>query len=77
MLPGSHNCPRCHGNALYRTHRRGLDWLISAIGLRPVRCYTCNKRFYVRWSRVSSGCHIPEFRDARPKVRTLMTAYPD
>lgn len=77
MLTGSYNCPRCNGNAIYRTHRRGFDWLMSAIGLRPVRCYTCSKRFYVRWSNVSGAAQIPEARDDHPKVRTQMTAYPD
>jgi hypothetical protein len=31
-------------------HRKGFDWLIYLLGLRPVRCLTCNKRFYARFS---------------------------
>jgi hypothetical protein len=79
MLRDSHSCPRCHGNALYRTHRRGFDWLLSAFGLRPVRCYTCDKRFYMRWSQISSGAgaHAQQLQNDHPKPRTRLTAYPD
>ena len=74
MLSASYSCPRCRCNALYRTHRKGLDWLMSAIGMRPVRCYTCSKRFYIRWSPANNGDNALELRD---EVRTRMTAYPD
>jgi hypothetical protein len=75
MLPTSYSCPRCKCNALYRTHRKGFDWLMSAIGLRPARCYTCGKRFYIRWSKINGGADEPELRD--DPVRTHLTAYPD
>jgi hypothetical protein len=52
MLPPSFLCPRCNGNALYREHRRGFDWLVSILGLRPVRCFTCHKRIYMRRSLI-------------------------
>lgn len=53
MLPATFSCPRCKCHALYLAHRKDLlDWLMSAVGLRPVRCMTCEKRFYVRHSRV-------------------------
>jgi transcription elongation factor Elf1 len=53
MLPATFSCPRCRCHALYRTRRRGLDWLMSVVGLKPVRCFTCDKRFYMRHSRLS------------------------
>ena len=31
-------------------HRRGLDWPFSLLGLRPVRCLTCTRKFYRRYS---------------------------
>jgi hypothetical protein len=31
-------------------HRKGFDWLMHLLGLRPVRCLTCNKRFYACFS---------------------------
>lgn len=45
-------CPRCKSDAVRRSHRRGFDWLMSAIGFRPARCFTCAKRFYFRHSPV-------------------------
>jgi len=50
MLPSDYPCPRCKCKACYALHRKGLDWVISLIGLRPARCLTCNKRFYARYS---------------------------
>jgi hypothetical protein len=41
-------CPRCHLKAIHRSRRRGLDWIMSAIGFCPARCFTCDKRFYTR-----------------------------
>jgi hypothetical protein len=52
FLDSSPCCPRCKCNAVRRSHRKGFDWLMSAIGFRPARCYTCDKRFYVRDSLV-------------------------
>ncbi len=52
MLPATFRCPRCKCHALYVARRRGLDWLMSAFGLRPVRCMTCDKRFHLRYSRI-------------------------
>jgi hypothetical protein len=53
MLPATFSCPRCKCHALYLPHRKALlDRLMSVLGLRPVRCMTCDKRFYVRHSRV-------------------------
>jgi DNA-directed RNA polymerase subunit RPC12/RpoP len=52
MLPATFRCPRCKCHALYLARRRGLDWLMTVFGLRPARCMTCSKRFYLRHSRV-------------------------
>jgi hypothetical protein len=53
LLPDTFSCPRCKCHALYRTRRKGgLDWLMSFFGLRPVRCFTCSKGFYIRHSRI-------------------------
>jgi hypothetical protein len=42
-------CPQCRSGDCYRSHRDGVfDFLLTAIGLRPWRCYTCDRRFYAR-----------------------------
>jgi hypothetical protein len=48
------NCPRCKCKAVLRAHRRGLDWLMPILGFRPARCFTCNRRFYMRHSLVKA-----------------------
>ena len=50
MLPSDYMCPRCQCQACYALHRKGFDWVMSMIGLRPARCLTCGKRFYARYS---------------------------
>ena len=50
MIPSSFLCPRCRCGACYALHRKGFDWLMHLLELRPVRCLTCNKRFYARYS---------------------------
>ena len=67
MLPARYSCPRCHCHALYQTRRRGLDWLISVIGLRPIRCMTCDKRFYMRYSWVKDYQEPPNRAYVRPQ----------
>ena len=66
MLPADFACPRCKCHALYRTRRKRVDWLMSILGLRPVRCLTCDKRFYIRHSRIKglhrTGPHDEYFR---------------
>lgn len=47
-LPAYLACPRCHCKAVHRSRRRGLDWIMSAMGFLPARCFTCDKRFYTR-----------------------------
>ena len=42
-------CPRCGAGYAQRSRRKGLkDRLASALGLRPYRCWVCNRRFYLR-----------------------------
>ena len=53
-LPAYLGCPRCHCKAVHRSRRRGLDWIMSAIGFRPARCFTCDKRFYTRHFQVKA-----------------------
>jgi hypothetical protein len=48
MSPTSISCPRCTSKDLRLSHRSGFDWFMSKIGLRPVRCLACGKRFYMR-----------------------------
>jgi hypothetical protein len=50
LLPFSFLCPRCKCKACYALHRKGFDWLMHLLGVRPARCLTCNKRFYARYS---------------------------
>ncbi len=47
-LPAFLACPRRHSKAIHRSRRRGLDWIMSAIGFLPARCFTCDRRFYAR-----------------------------
>jgi hypothetical protein len=48
-LPASVACPSCHCTAIHRSRRRGLDdWIMSALGFLPARCFTCERRFYAR-----------------------------
>lgn len=50
------SCPRCKCAAVHRSRRKGgLDWLMSMVGLRPARCYTCQRRFYTRYSSRKDG----------------------
>jgi hypothetical protein len=67
MLPAKFSCPRCKCHALYQTRRRGVDWLMSAIGLRPVRCMTCEKRFYMRHSWLKGYEEPPNRVYVRPR----------
>jgi hypothetical protein len=50
LQPSSFLCPRCKCSACYPLHRKGFDWLMYLMELRPVRCLTCNRRFYARYS---------------------------
>ena len=40
--PDRHYCPKCGAQALRPSRRRSLgDYLLSLIGLQPVRCHRC------------------------------------
>jgi hypothetical protein len=42
-------CPQCRSGDCHRSRRDTVfDFLFSAIGLRPWRCHTCDRRFYAR-----------------------------
>jgi len=49
LLPSSYVCPRCNCGACYALHRKGFDWLMWMVGMRPARCLTCSKKFYARY----------------------------
>jgi VanZ family protein len=49
-------CPRCHGERLYRSKRRGtIGWLSRFISLSPYHCEICDPRF-----RLSPGTDAKE-----------------
>lgn len=48
MLPSSYSCPRCKCHALYRARPRWFDLPMTVLGLEPIRCWTCNRRFHLR-----------------------------
>jgi len=64
LFPATIKCPRCKVGACYPLHRKRLDWSISLLGLRPVRCLTCARKFYRRYS----------LTDAAALGRSLATA---
>jgi hypothetical protein len=41
-------CPHCGSNEVFRSHRRGImeRYLLPIIKVRPVRCGSCDARFY-------------------------------
>ncbi len=59
MFLSSFSCPRCKSRDVHRSHRRGMDWLLSGMGFRPIKCLSCDHRFYVRYS-VVKGLEHPE-----------------
>jgi DNA-directed RNA polymerase subunit RPC12/RpoP len=38
-------CPRCGSGYLVRSHRKGWEQWISALGVFPYRCDACGERF--------------------------------
>jgi hypothetical protein len=58
MLPSDYACPRCKCRACYALHRKGIDWVVSLMGLRPARCLTCARRFYARYTMAEDGRDI-------------------
>jgi predicted RNA-binding Zn-ribbon protein involved in translation (DUF1610 family) len=41
----SSSCPKCGSVYLVRSHRKGLEQLVSACGIFPYRCDACGHRF--------------------------------
>ena len=39
-------CPKCHEANVRRSHRRAADFLPRWIGMVPLRCNLCERRFY-------------------------------
>jgi hypothetical protein len=40
-------CPQCRSDNCFRSHRDGiLDFVLTAAGLRPWRCHSCERRFH-------------------------------
>lgn len=58
MLPSSYACPNCKCRACSALHRKGFDWLVFLLGLRPARCLTCNKKFYTRYTVSEDGKYL-------------------
>lgn len=55
-------CPQCRSADCFRSHRSGaVDFVATAIGLRPWRCDTCDYRFFGRRVAVafSGYAHCP------------------
>jgi transposase-like protein len=42
------NCPKCGAGYLVRSHRKGLERLVSVFGIIPYRCASCEHRFLLR-----------------------------
>ena len=45
-LSGCLLCPRCASSAVRRSHRRGLERLLSLLAVYPFRCESCHARFW-------------------------------
>ncbi len=58
MLPSDYACPSCKCKACYALHRKGFDWMMSLLGLRPARCLTCARRFYARYRLSEDGKYL-------------------
>jgi len=54
---GARQCPRCQGERLNRSRRRGImEWSLRAISLYPFRCDVCDYRF-LRFTRHPRALH--------------------
>jgi DNA-directed RNA polymerase subunit RPC12/RpoP len=52
-------CPQCHGESCIRSRRRGSrDFLLSAVGLRPWRCFDCENRFFAWAVSIPHAYHV-------------------
>lgn len=39
-------CPKCNSSAIYQSGRRSRDGLQRLVFFAPVRCHTCNHRYF-------------------------------
>jgi len=39
-------CPSCGSDNVHRSRRKWYERPISLIGIRPYRCYHCDRRFF-------------------------------
>jgi hypothetical protein len=39
-------CPDCSESPLHPSRRRGLEWLLLLVFVRPYRCHECCQRFW-------------------------------
>jgi hypothetical protein len=55
-------CPQCRSDNCYRSHRDGIfDFVLTAVGLRPWRCHSCERRFHA-WRVAANLEHISRER---------------
>ncbi|HUK53879.1 MAG TPA: hypothetical protein VL099_11370 [Candidatus Binatia bacterium] len=65
-------CPVCKGRACRRSRRRDVyDYALSAVGVLPWRCPTCESRFHARHVPVSllTRAHCP--RCGNPNLQKI------
>jgi hypothetical protein len=62
MLPSNYACPSCKCAACYAMHRKGVDWVMSLLGLRPARCLTCDRKFYASYKISNDGKYLSTSR---------------
>ncbi|MDP9051975.1 MAG: hypothetical protein M3O31_14845 [Acidobacteriota bacterium] len=65
MLPENYTCPSCKCAACYAMHRKGIDWVMSLLGLRPARCLTCGRKFYAGYRLSEDGKYV----DPSPRAK--------
>jgi hypothetical protein len=46
MFTFGKTCPRCRLKTLCPSSRKPGDRILSLIGLKPLRCISCHRRFY-------------------------------
>lgn len=49
-------CPKCNERDIRRSHRRLYDIVLRGIGLVPLRCNICERRFYRFRRSLHSHC---------------------
>jgi transposase-like protein len=64
LIPEPFLCPRCASAAVRRSHRRGVERLLSLLAIYPFRCKSCHSRFWrlavgIRGSDTARLSHTP------------------